>query len=406
MKTLQQWVDYHYAELKKDKKYEFASEDALMTLAVDMANKSFTAQQSGSKTTSQTPSPLPSPITKRVGVSGVVAPTAQAQPAGSYNDAIVARIQQLGTIDYANTSVNTTPDQFQFLGSLTKPQLQEIQKVLKTLGYNVKEVGALKRTLSEYFAELFPSKDYAEFYNKLKARQITGEEGGADRKTPATTLVAEISQAFNDYFDSPIDDKTAKEYANRVRAAENASPSKSISTLERSNILLDIVQKRAAEVYKQSVASGDSSLLEQGALGQTFQQIRNAYDKYGIEATNKQLSQLAMNGIRSKQALENIMGKIQLQAEIAFPALKEYLKQGLTTRDALATHIGMYSKVYNIPENQVKISDLYDAFSEGKLVSPTDWKRILFTKPEFKNTETYQNQLMSDAEYLKRNFLG
>lgn len=405
-KTYKQWVDYHYAQLKKDKKYKYAGDAALKTLAGDMAQKSYDAQQSGSAPlTPTTPSPLPTVLGTRVGPSGVVPTAAPRTPGGTYNDALVSRIQELGLTGYTNSSAPVVPDMVQLLASFDKPQLVQLQKLLGGMGYRVNEVGALKDVLQENFAELFPSKSYDELYSKLKAREITGPEGDKDRRTPAAALIAELDESFKDYLDITPDNKTAKEYANRIRALEKARGG-DISALERKDVLLEFVQNKAKDMFKQSVASGDSRLLEQGALGQTFRQIRGTYDKYGIPVSDKELSKLAMNGVRSNQALQNVLGKIQLQAEAAFPALKEYLKQGLTTRDALATHIGMYSQVYGIPESQIKVADMYDAFAGDKLLSPSEWKRALYSKPEFKNTETYQNQLMSDARALQRNFIG
>ena len=406
-KTYKQWVDYHLAQLKKDKKYKFAGDAALKTLAGDMAQKSYDAQQSGSAPlTPTTPSPLPTVLSTRVGPQGVV-PTTPATPSGgTYNQQREDRIRALGITGYTSSSTPATPNATQLLATFDNQQLAQIKKLLGEMNYSVpNDAGALKRLILENFVELFPSKDYNDFYIKLKARQITGAEGDKDRRTPAAALIAELDESFKDYLDITVDNKTAKEYANKIRALETARGG-DISELERKDVLLEFIQNKAKDMFKQSVASGDSRLLEQGALGQTFRQIRNSYDKYGIPISDKELSKLAMNGVRSNQALQNVLGKIQLQAEAAFPSLKEYLKQGLTTRDALATHIGMYSQVYGIPENQVKISNMYDAFAADKLLSPSEWKRVLYSKPEFKNTETYQDLLMSDARALQRNFIG
>ena len=70
--------------------------------------------------------------------------------------------------------------------SLTDGQYAELAKVLKGLGYGVKEKGALKNVLINYFEEIFPVKTYDELLAKLKGRSIAGtgedEENLPDRR--------------------------------------------------------------------------------------------------------------------------------------------------------------------------------------------------------------------------------
>lgn len=206
-KTYKQWYDYHLKQIKKDKKYENASESALKILAGDMAKRSFDAQQKGATAIPDSiPSPTPTPATGRVGRTGVIPtptptpvltknpsvlsptpkPTTQV-PANSfdpnsYNNRMQARIAALGIQGYTNTNPKPVPDAIGLMATFTDAQFTEIGKVLKDLGYSVKEKGALKQVLLNYFEELFPSKDYNELLSKLRGRAIAGL--GTGEKVP------------------------------------------------------------------------------------------------------------------------------------------------------------------------------------------------------------------------------
>ena len=223
--------------------------------------------------------------------------------------------------------------------------------------------------------------------------------------TPELALNAEITAAFQDYLDLPIDAKIAKKYSSAVNAAEKQRGG-ALTSLERNNILLGPVQQKAADVFKDSVAAGDSTLLEKGALGGAFRKLRAAYTEFGVPVTDKKLYTEAIDSVRSTQAMNNIMNRIQTQAEIAFPAIKDYIKGGMSVRDALASHISMYSTILGIPENQVKISDVASVAAGDKLIGLPDWKKTLFADPRFKQSDTYQQLKISDARSLFRNFIG
>lgn len=201
-RTLRQWYDYHLAQLKKDKKYKNASESAIKILAGDMAQRSFDTQQKSAKEKLGTPgeltSSVPSATGGRVGRDGVVptpaitknpltptpkpttatqAPSSLGDP-NTYNGRMESRIAALGIKGYTSSNQGPTPSAIELLSTLTDAQYSELAKVLKGLGYGVKEKGALKQVLINYFEELFPAKDYAELLAKLKGRSIDG--AGAD----------------------------------------------------------------------------------------------------------------------------------------------------------------------------------------------------------------------------------
>jgi hypothetical protein len=146
-------------------------------------------------------------------------------------------------------------------------------------------------------------------------------------------------------------------------------------------------------------------LLQRGALGGSYNLLRKAYDAYGIPIDDKTVYKQAIGSIRSRQALENALQKVSVQAQVSYPALAQYFQQGLTTKEALATYIGIKAKLFEVPENSVKIDEMYPVFKGKELMTPQEWEDFLYTTPEFKKTRTYMAQRTSDAKTLIRNFI-
>lgn len=237
---------------------------------------------------------------------------------------------------------------------------------------------------------------------------ISGSKVGKQREislTPADALGVELEQSILDYLDLKVSDKEKKAYAKRINDLEKKRGG-ALTSLERQQLLLDTVQDKARQVFKGDAESPDSLLMRRGALGGTYQLLKETYNDYGIELDDKTVYKQAINSIRSKQALENTLGKIRLQAEVVMPSLKSYIEQGLTPREALGSYISLKSKMYGIPENQIKITDLAPVYSGDKIMPYADWQKYLYTLPEFKNTQLYQQQRLGDAQALIKNFIG
>lgn len=246
------------------------------------------------------------------------------------------------------------------------------------------------------------------FYSDPKlAKQtldISGLAGKKVKLTPADALRAELNQSMMDFLDIKADKKIADEYVDTINKLE-LKRGGAITSLERSQLLFDAVQKKALEVFKDDKAP-DSLLLRKGAVGGTFNVLRKTYEDFGIPVDEKSLYKQAITGTRSRQALENILQKIGVQAEVAFPALTDYIRQGLTTKEALATYAGIRSKILGIPETAVQISDMYPVFKGKELMTPKEWENYLYTLPEYKQSPLFKQRQTSDARALLNNFFG
>ena len=248
------------------------------------------------------------------------------------------------------------------------------------------------------------------FFNNPKLAQQTLDMSGLMktgkkvRLTPGAALRLELNQGLANFLDIAPDKKLGDEYIKTVNELE-LKRGGNLTSLEREQLLFDAIQKKASQIFKDD-DSADSLLLRRGAVGGVFNSLRATYEAYGIPVDDKTLYKQSIDGVRSRQALENAMQKIAVQAEVAFPALTEYFRQGLNTKEALATYAGIRSKVLGIPETSVQISDMYPVFKGKELMTPKEWENYLYTLPEYKQSPLFKERQTSDARVLLRNFFG
>ncbi len=214
-RTYKQWFDYHYKKLKKEMPDK--SDSVIKMLAGDQAQRSFNAQQTSraqasaagiaqsattprvgpGATSAPVPKPTPTPVQKRPGVLGPTpAPTTTPVVTGSttggvsYNDKIVARIKATGAI--ATSGITTTKsgrlDWVDFLPTLDNQDYIRLQKVLKDLGYTVKNKAQIDYLLSTEFQNLFPAKDVDTLVSELNKFKLPG--AGEEAELPLRQIPA------------------------------------------------------------------------------------------------------------------------------------------------------------------------------------------------------------------------
>jgi hypothetical protein len=234
---------------------------------------------------------------------------------------------------------------------------------------------------------------------------ISGLVGKKISLTPADALIVELQQSVLDYLDIKASKKEAESYAKKINDLEKKRGG-ALTQLERQQLLLDEVQNKAKEVFKDGIDEADTLLMRKGALGGTYNVLQQEYRDYGIPIDDKSLYKLAINSIRSKQALENNLSKIKLQAEVAMPAIKDYIKQGLSPKEALGTYLAAYSRFTGVPQNQVDLTRLAPVYSGDKVMPFNDWEKYLYTLPEAKDSPIVKEQKLNDSRVLIRNFIG
>lgn len=214
-RTYKQWFDYHYKKLKKEMPGK--PDSVVKMMAGDQAQRSFNAQQESKAaadkagiaqsattprvgpgaTSAPVPKPTPTPVQKRPSVLGTT-PTPAPTPivtgsttgGVSYNDKIVARIKATGAI--ATSGITTTKsgrlDWVDFLPTLDNQDYIRLQKVLKDLGYTVKNKAQIDYLLSTEFQNLFPAKNVDSLISELNKFKLPG--AGEEAELPLRQIPA------------------------------------------------------------------------------------------------------------------------------------------------------------------------------------------------------------------------
>lgn len=224
------------------------------------------------------------------------------------------------------------------------------------------------------------------------------------RQTPADALALEFEQSIMDYLDTKVSKAEKNAYAKKVNQLE-AKRGGALTELERRQVLTESIQDKARQVFKD--VEPDSDMMRQGALGETYNTLLNTYRDFGVPVSdNKIIYRQAIQSLRSKQALDNIINKIRLSAEVSMPAIKTYLQQGLTAREALGSYVNIYSKLYDVSPDMVDLTKLAPVVSGDKIMSTQDWLKYLYAQPEIKDSPYFKQQQFNDAQALVRNFIG
>jgi hypothetical protein len=148
----------------------------------------------------------------------------------------------------------------------------------------------------------------------------------------------------------------------------------------------------------------DDALLQEGALGMVVNQIRSAYSNNGIPFNDAEIYKKAIQGVRSEQALANILNITRQQAKALYPGFKDLIEDGAEVSDLVAPYASVYSQIYGKPVSQLKASDFYEVAAGDRALSPAEYKKMLYAKPEFKDTETYKNTKQGALTAIVRAF--
>jgi hypothetical protein len=221
----------------------------------------------------------------------------------------------------------------------------------------------------------------------------------APRVIDSQSLIAEISDKFQDTFDVKINKKIAKDYAKEVQSAQLKKGARgTLSAQEREDILLKYIQGGAEEFSK---LSGEGPMDQpRGVLGQYVQQLRQEYYDNGLPMDEKRIYNMAIQSLRSPQELQNNKQKIQQRAQIVFPPLKEYIARGESVRDVLSPYMRLKSTIWEKNDTDINPSDMYDVMEGDKLRNINDYKMSLYKSPEYKKTQGYQEKTIGDVQGL------
>jgi len=290
----------------------------------------------------------------------------------------------------------------------TQPTIQSLIAMGNAIAPRKVDIDALTKVMrySDTVGEDYQLSVEKFYTNKTLAAQFFSVPGKGPSITPSAALVSELNTQFMDIFNAGADKKIAAAYAKEVQQLE-AKQNGSISAQQREDIRLKYIQNAAATRYKTAMSTPDTkddALLQEGALGMVVNQIRSAYANNGIPANDAEIYKKAIQGVRSEQALANILNITKQQAKSLYPAFKDLIDQGAEVSDLISPYANVYSKIYGKPVSQLKASDFYEVAAGDRALSPDEYKKMLYAKPEFKDTETYKNTKQGALSAIVRAF--
>jgi hypothetical protein len=231
------------------------------------------------------------------------------------------------------------------------------------------------------------------------AQQFFGKTGTATKAvTPLSQLQADMDSKFLDLFDSKADSGLVKAYAKEVNALESTKAG--ISTQQKEDILLKYVQKKADNVY----SLGGVVATDKGALGRSVRALRSAYEDNGIPIDDKQIYNKAVQSLRSPDAAKNILEDIGMHASIIMPAFKDFYAKGKSAREVLSPYISVRSQILGIPEDQIRVKDMYDVGSGAVPLTIQEYKAQVYRSKEYKDSDNYKSVTLGDTTAMLRAF--
>lgn len=293
-------------------------------------------------------------------------------------------------------------------GEAPTPQLVYTMSQSGVVAPRKQDITALTKimTYSDTVGEDYITSVNKFYTNKGLASQYFGVPSGKGPSvTPSEALISELNANFMDLFNAAPDKKTAAAYAKEVQRLE--SKQGSISAQQREDIRLKYIQSVANQRFKTVKGTPDTkddALLQEGALGAVVQQIRAAYTNNGIPINDSEVYKKAIQATRSEQALQNVLNVTKQQAKALYPAFKDLIDQGAEVADLVSPYASVYSQIYGKPINQLKPADFYEVAAGDKPISPAEYKKMLYAKPEFKDTDTYKNTKQNALTAIVRAF--
>lgn len=227
--------------------------------------------------------------------------------------------------------------------------------------------------------------------------------------TPLAQIEAELNDKFLDLFETKADSNLIKAYAKEINTLEAGKSG--ISAQQKEDILLKYIQKKAKELYSLDESGAGSTggytgipASDKGALGRVVRSLRSAYDDNGIPVNEKRIYNDAVLSLRSADAYKNILDGITLQASVMMPAFKDFFAQGKTATEILSPYRALKSRITGIPEEQIKISDLYEIGAGATPMSITDWKKSIYKSKEYRESDAFKQRSLGDLQSLLKAF--
>jgi hypothetical protein len=279
----------------------------------------------------------------------------------------------------------------------TAPTPDFVSKMLKD-GYVVprmEDFAAYEKIIAHAeWAGDTPDNSIIKFANNPRlAEQFFGKVSSVPRAvTSPAALQAELNSKFLDIFETKADSKLAKEYAREINNLESTKAG--AGTQQKEDILLKYIQKKANEL------GALPGTADKGSLGRVVRTIRNAYDDNGIPTNEKDIYSKAIQSLRSKEAAQNIIDGIMMQASTVMPAFKEGYTRGESARQQLSPWINTRAQILGISPDQIKTSDMYEVGSGPVAIPIPEYKKLVYKSEEYRKSDSFKTRSLNDKQAL------
>jgi len=235
------------------------------------------------------------------------------------------------------------------------------------------------------------------------AQQFFGKVTTAPKAvSDSRALAAELNDKFLDIFETKAEPELAKAYAKEINKIES---SRSISAQEKEDILLKYIQKKAENQYSVVLGTGMApGAADKGSLGRRVRALRTAYDDNGIPINEKQIYNKAVQSLRSEEAYRNEIDNVTMQASVLMPAFKDFFSRGKTAREVFSPYISVKSRITGIPEDQIKVSDLYEVAAGATAMSIPDFKKMVYKSEDYRKSDNFKSRGLGDLQAMLSRF--
>jgi hypothetical protein len=222
--------------------------------------------------------------------------------------------------------------------------------------------------------------------------------------TPLDMAAADFSAMNRSVLGSDATPKEIAAYHSAVNKLETKQKGQ-FSASQRDALIISFIQKKAASLVAKASNPDDKDALNKistGDLGGAINGIRATYQENGISFTEDRVRKQAVAALRDEATFNNTINDIRNKAAVFVPAFKDAIYSGKSARDVLSPYISMYAKTYDIPEDQVKLDDVFFAGAGEKAMMPKDFNAAITSAPKFKETNTYKAGVASSWEGLAK----
>lgn len=232
-------------------------------------------------------------------------------------------------------------------------------------------------------------------------------EGSGPRKistTPSGMAIADLDETYRTIFATNASDEEHKNYVKSLNALE-LKQGGGASAQQKEDLIFGLIEKTAKSKTSKVTDADEAATLNgiSGGLGAMVKKLRSTYENNGLAFTNTKLVSQAVKALRGQEEATNIFANIQGQAAQFFPAFAKQLESGQSVRDVLDPYISLASQVWELPEDQVKITDIpMDSEDPTKPPAIPSFKNALYSDPRYMKTQGYKDTQMNDLQSLIR----